>query len=178
MIGRNRKQYPNPTYQQTLDAWCLLNDLIKLGYPHDFQKELPHIRSYMWKVTDLVRDAIHIRDGRENEVALEVLDFSGGRMNGKDAEPHWIPCSEIPPENMEPVNITWVNRDPVSYYTHIKDKPFTATGIYFKGKWYWYSATCEDILEEYGENDIDVVDDSIEITAWRPLPEPYEGEGK
>lgn len=95
-----------------------------------------------------------------------------------DAEPQWIPCSERPPENMKPVNITWVNRDPVSYYTHIKDKPFTATGIYFKGKWYWYSAICEDILEEYEENDIDVVDDSIEITAWRPLPEPYEGEGK
>ena len=55
--------YPMPTLQQSIAAWCLLNDLINLGYPHDFQKELPHIRNYMWKVTDLVRDAIHIRDG-------------------------------------------------------------------------------------------------------------------
>lgn len=67
MIERNGKQYPKPTLQQSQEAWCLLNDLIKLGYPHDFQKELPHIRSYMWKVTDLVKDAIHIRDGREKK---------------------------------------------------------------------------------------------------------------
>ena len=93
-----------------------------------------------------------------------------------DAVPHWIPCSERLPENMEPVNITWVNRDPVSYYMHIKDKPFTATGIYFKGKWYWWSSTCDDILCEYGQNEIDEVADGIEIVAWMPLPKPYEGD--
>ena len=93
-----------------------------------------------------------------------------------DAEPHWIPCSERLPENMEPVNITWVNREPESYYMHIKDKPFTATGIYYKGRWYWWSTTCDDILCEYGENEIDLVSDGIEITAWAPLPEPYEVE--
>lgn len=91
-----------------------------------------------------------------------------------DAEPHWIPCSERLPENMEPVNITWVNRDPVPYYMHIKDKPFTATGIYFKGKWYWWSSTCDDILCEYGQNEIDEVVDGIEIVAWMPMPKPYE----
>lgn len=93
-----------------------------------------------------------------------------------DAEPHWIPCGERLPENMEPVNITWVNRDPEPYYMNIKDKPFTATGIYFRGKWYWYSVTCEDMLGEYGENEIDEVDNSIEIVAWMPLPKPYEVE--
>jgi hypothetical protein len=86
-----------------------------------------------------------------------------------DAEPHWIPCSERLPENMEPVNITWINRDPEPYYMHIKDKPFTATGIYYKDKWYWWSSTCDEILCE-----IDEVDDGIEIVAWMPLPKPYE----
>ncbi|MBQ8066761.1 MAG: DUF551 domain-containing protein [Solobacterium sp.] len=93
-----------------------------------------------------------------------------------DIEPHWIPCNERLPENMEPVNITWVNRDPVSYYMHIKDKPFTATGIYFKGKWYWWSSTCDDILCEYGQNEIDEVADGVDIVAWMPLPKPYEVE--
>ena len=93
-----------------------------------------------------------------------------------DLEPQWIPCSERLPENMEPVNITWVNREPESYYMHIKDKPFTATGIYFKGKWYWWSSTCDDILCEYGQNEIDEVADGIEIVAWMPLPKPYEVE--
>ena len=78
MIERNGKQYPNPTYQQSLEAWCLLNDLIKLGYPHDFLNGRPHIRSYMWKVTDLVRDAIHIRDSSPG-----VLTVIGGRMDGR-----------------------------------------------------------------------------------------------
>ena len=91
-----------------------------------------------------------------------------------DAEPQWILCSERLPQNMEPVNITWVNREPVPYYMHIKDKPFTATGIYFKGKWYWWSSTCDDILCEYGQNEIDEVVDGIDIVAWMPLPKPYE----
>jgi hypothetical protein len=93
-----------------------------------------------------------------------------------DAEPQWIPCSERLPENMEPVNITWVNRDPEPYYMNIKDKPFTATGIYYKGKWYWWSSTCADMLYEYGENEIDEVADGVDIVAWMPLPEPYEVE--
>ena len=52
----------------------------------------------------------------------------------------WIPCSERLPEDLEPVNITWVNHKPVSYYAYIKDKPFTATGHFCNGRWWWYSA--------------------------------------
>lgn len=75
----------------------------------------------------------------------------------------WIPVSERLPEDYVPVNITWVNHNPDPYYASIKDVPFTATGICYKGKWYWYSVVCEDYLKE----------DEIEITAWMPLPEPY-----
>ena len=88
----------------------------------------------------------------------------------------WIPCSERLPKNTEPVNITWVNRKPEPYYADIKDKPFTATGHYHNGKWWWYSAVCQDYLDEYGKCEMDEVDGDIEVTAWMPLPEPYKGE--
>ena len=86
----------------------------------------------------------------------------------------WIPCSERLPENTEPVNITWVNRKPVSYYADIKDKPYTGTGIYCNGKWWWYSVTCQDYLDEYGKSPGDDMDEAIEVLAWMPLPEPYQ----
>ena len=93
-----------------------------------------------------------------------------------EPEPHWIPCSERLPDELVPVNITWVNHEPVSYYEDIKDKPFSATGIYYRGKWWWYSATAEDVLAEYGKSEFDSVCDSIEIIAWQPLPSPYREE--
>jgi hypothetical protein len=88
----------------------------------------------------------------------------------------WIPVSERLPDNTDPVNITWVNHDPESYYADIKDKPFTATGHYCNGRWWWYSVTCQDYLDEYGHCDVDAMDGAIEVTAWMPLPESYKGE--
>ena len=88
-------------------------------------------------------------------------------------QPRWIPVSERLPKELEPVNITWINHNPESYYADIKDKPFTATGVYFNGQWYWWSTLCTDILAEYSHNYDDIIDDDIEITAWMPLPEPY-----
>lgn len=93
--------------------------------------------------------------------------------SSSENQAEWIPCNEGLPEDLETVNITWVNHNPESYYADIKDKPFTATGVYFNGQWYWWSALCTDILAEYGHNYDDVIDDDIEITAWKPLSEPY-----
>ena len=90
----------------------------------------------------------------------------------------WIPVSERLPCDGIPVNITWVNRKPVSYYVDIKDKHFTATGIYYRGKWFWYSWACEDLLYEYGNSKADAVDEDVEIIAWMPLPEPWKEEEK
>lgn len=85
----------------------------------------------------------------------------------------WIPVSERLPEDLEPVNITWINHEPEPYYKEIKDKPFTATGVYFKGQWYWWSTLCTDMLAEYQHNHDDIIDEAIEIIAWQPLPESY-----
>lgn len=92
-------------------------------------------------------------------------------------EQQWIPVTAKLPKDFIPVNVTWVNHSPESYYADIKDKPFTATAIYCDGEWYWYSSRCEDYLKEFGVSDMDYVADGIEITAWMPLPAPWEGEG-
>lgn len=58
--------------------------------------------------------------------------------------------------------------------------PFTATGVYFKGKWYWYSSTVEDYLAEYGRAEWDEIEEAmagcIDVTAWMPLPKPWKEE--
>ena len=88
----------------------------------------------------------------------------------------WIPCSERLPEDLEEVNVTWVNHAPEQYYDFVKDKHFTGSAVYYKGSWYWYSSTCDDILAEYGRNEMDKIDDGIEVVAWMPLPKPYKEE--
>lgn len=83
----------------------------------------------------------------------------------------WISCSERPPEELEPVNVVWVNHNPMPYYRYMKDVPQKATAVYYRGAWYWWSCVCEDLLVECGANETDQVDDDVEITHWQPLPE-------
>lgn len=104
----------------------------------------------------------------------EVLDMAIKSLEQEPKKGYWIPVSERIPNELEPVNITWINHNPESYYADIKDKPFTATGVYFNGQWYWWSSLCTDILAEYSHNYDDVIDRDVEIIAWMPLPEPYE----
>lgn len=92
----------------------------------------------------------------------------------KDNNNGWIPVSERLPGECVPVNVTWINRNPESYYAKIKDVPFSATAVYYNSKWYWYSSTCVDYLSEYGNNDFDLVDKDIDIIAWMELPQPFQ----
>lgn len=84
----------------------------------------------------------------------------------------WHRVEEELPESNDAVNVVWVNRNPESYYADIKDKPFVATAHYHNGKWYWFSATCKDYLDEYGRCEVDEVDKDIDILYWMPLPSP------
>lgn len=95
-------------------------------------------------------------------------------LKAADVEPKrkWIPVTERPPKDNVPVNVVWVNHDPEVYYTDIKDKSFTATAVYFRKRWYWWSETIEDILNEYGDIPQLRMDPGIEITHWSPIPEP------
>ena len=97
----------------------------------------------------------------------------GGATDTNVGTNGWIPCSDRLPEECVPVNVTWINRNPESYYAKIKDVPFSATAVYYNSKWYWYSSTCVDYLSEYGKNDFDLVDKDIDIVAWMELPSAY-----
>jgi len=113
-------------------------------------------------------------EGTAYELGLKIMDYIENMDDEK--ENGWIPVSERLPEDCVSVNITWVNHKPESYYISIKDVPFTATGMLYDGKWFWYSTVCEDYLREFGRNDMDEVDENIMVIAWKPLPEPYKGD--
>ena len=87
----------------------------------------------------------------------------------------WIPVTERPPEERTLVNVVWVNRVPEPYYKKIKGVPFSDTACFYRGRWYWDSPAVLDLLAEYGEDEIDLVDEEVEITHWMPLPEAPEG---
>lgn len=97
-------------------------------------------------------------------MAIEALE--------KQLASEWIPVSERLPEELIAVNVTWINRCPENYYTNIKDKPFTDTAILYQGEWYWWDSTIIDYLSECGTCVSGVVNKSIDILAWMPLPEP------
>lgn len=114
---------------------------------------------------------------KEHQWELSRNCFINKVINFIEEQPkvnEWIPVSERLPEDYETVNITYVNRNPVSYYEHVKDKPFTGTAIFHYGKWYWYSCVCEDYLKDCGDSTCDRMDEDIEVLAWQPLPEPYD----
>ena len=91
-------------------------------------------------------------------------------------EQRWIPVSKELPDDLDEVNITWINNDPEPYYDFVKGKAFTGSAVFYKGDWYWYSSVTVDVLAEYGRCDTEKMDKGIKVTAWMPLPEPYEGD--
>lgn len=109
---------------------------------------------------------------------LEMIEQIKDDLEQDEKENGWIPVSERLPEECVPVNIVWINRNPETYYSKIKDVPFSATGVYYNGNWYWYSSTCVDYLAEYGKCEWDLIDKAIDITHWQPLPEPYKEDEK
>lgn len=108
--------------------------------------------------------------GGDNICACGKYEVSG------QTESDWIPCSKRVPDDLAEVNITYLNTRPEPYYDFLKGKPFAGTAVYYKGRWYWYSAVCVDYLGEYGFSPNDEMDDYIKVIAWKPLPEPYIGE--
>lgn len=46
-----------PTVEQAVLSWYLVNELISLGYPHNFQAERSDIRNYMYDASSLIDKA-------------------------------------------------------------------------------------------------------------------------
>ena len=106
------------------------------------------------------------------DMAIEALKA----LPSADAVQGWIPCNKQMPDELETVNVTWVNHLAPPYYKHIEDVPFVDSAVYYRGKWYWWDATVIDVLAEYGKDcNAEQIDKDIEILAWQPLPTPYKG---
>lgn len=56
------KKYGKPTIEQSLASWVVLNKLIEVGYPHNFQGERSDIRNYMYDISDIVRLAFDVKE--------------------------------------------------------------------------------------------------------------------
>lgn len=56
---------------------AIVDALVKVGYPHNFQREPPWIVNYMYSITDVIRKAVHLRNEevKQNEEASH--DCSG-----------------------------------------------------------------------------------------------------
>lgn len=61
------KEYPKPTLAQSIASWHIVNDLVELGYPHNFQRESPHIRNYMYKISEIIESAYLVKEGAERK---------------------------------------------------------------------------------------------------------------
>lgn len=107
-----------------------------------------------------------------DDINAETLE----RIHTQPSACRWTPASRTLPDKLEPVLITWINRDPAPYYQDIKDKPDVAAAYYCNKKWWWFSSVCADYLSEYGQSPLDEIDAGIEVIAWMELPEPYKEE--
>lgn len=117
---------------------------------------------------DMYKGCTYIGDkARQDELGAFMGDIVNAPTIGS-----WISVKDRLPEENEAVNIVWMNTEPESYYEHIKGKPFVATGVYFHGRWYWWSSIVQDYLAEYGSCEVDEMDKVIVITHWMPIPEP------
>lgn len=65
-----KKDFASVDIDMLSDALTLLKEqnevidaLLKVGYPHNFQREEPWIVNYMYAITDVIKQAVHLRNG-------------------------------------------------------------------------------------------------------------------
>lgn len=60
-----KKAKQRPTLMQSIYAWALLNELLELGYPHNFQHERADLADYGYNISAIIDKAHKIRDLEE-----------------------------------------------------------------------------------------------------------------
>ena len=106
---------------------------------------------------------------------VERVEWMLGQVPPAQPEQRWIPVSEKLPDGIYPVLVTWKNEDPESYYQYILGHHYVGVAHFKNNTWYWYSSVTEDVLMEYGTYKSEEFDEAIQVLAWMPLPEPWEG---
>lgn len=56
-----------PTIEQSVYAWALLNELLKIGYPHSFQRERSDLRDFCYDVSALIDKAYEIKELKKSD---------------------------------------------------------------------------------------------------------------
>lgn len=100
--------------------------------------------------------------------------MSGYCIYGLQVADRWISTYEDLPDDLVPVNIVWINRELAGRYPDIKDEPQTATGLLYKGKWYWYSIYTVNMLSDRGVYEEAQMHEATEVLAWRFIPKYFD----
>lgn len=82
-----KKPEQKPSVQQSLDAWALLNELLDIGYPHNFQHEAPHISGYLYDISALIDKAYEIK--REASEPIAYNQAHTGAITAEQFEAIW-----------------------------------------------------------------------------------------
>lgn len=134
-----------------------------------WMKHYPHEAETIMTLSDLL-------DETQDVAAKAQIDYAIGVLRKKEMC-RWHDLRKDPddlPDELTNVNVAWINHNPPRYYDFIKDKITSGdSAIFYRGKWWWYSCACVDLLAEYGFSRGDEVDKDIEIIAWRYI-EPFE----
>lgn len=56
------EKYGKPTLAQSIASWLVLNKLLEIGYPHNFQGERSDIRDYMFDISKVIRLAFDVKE--------------------------------------------------------------------------------------------------------------------
>lgn len=107
-----------------------------------------------------------------SDLVKSLFDYENGKktlgqcVDDTPTAQQWIPCKARLPEEYGEYRITWITS--ASEKRLIGDAEFEVTGVWdnehdrFEGEW---------LLDDYIKNYPDV-----EVLAWKPLEEPWEGE--